>query len=117
MNITLFDWESEFPSSNISSIDFDTTEYLHHTLIGVLLLEEAFIYLLISSLFRELERDEDFRQYFARIFRFLLITVLDVCAIVVHKIIVDENTLSQYPLRVDGLFLICLNLVFLAFFP
>lgn len=126
VNFTQFDWEQGF-SSNISSIQAETTEYLHHSVINIILCEEAFIYVLISSLIRELERHQErhqgdellrpFAALAARSFRCGLIATLDIAAIFVHSVIIDEETVSQYPLRIDGVLLIFLNLMFFVFLP
>lgn len=130
MNFTQFDWDREF-STNISVIKADTTEYLHHSVLNIILFEEAFIYILISSLIRELEGSQErhrerrrgneilrpFAALAARSFRCGLIATLDIAAIFVHSVIINEETISQYPLRIDGVLLIFLNLMFFIFLP
>lgn len=111
VNFTQFAWEHDL------SVKTDSTEKLHHTLIGILLLEAAVIYFLISTLFRNFNRDEEFPLFIARSFRFSAITILDTCAVIVHQRIVNEETSLQYPLRFDGLLLMYLNLWLLIFLP
>jgi hypothetical protein len=109
--------KSEFSTHHDFSSPPDLTERLHHTLIGILLLEAAFVYLLISALFQRPESDDDFRRLCARWFRFFSISILDACTIIVHKVVVNEETSSQYPLRIDGYLLVCLNLTLLCILP
>lgn len=95
----------------------DLAEKLHHTLIGILLLEAAFVYLLISALFQRPEPDDEVRRLFARWFRFCSITILDACTFIVHTVVVNEETSRPYSLRFDGYILMCLNLALLCILP
>jgi branched-subunit amino acid transport protein len=112
-----FAGKSEFPTHHDFSSPPDLAERLHHTLIGILLLEAAFVYLLISALFQSPESDDDFRRLLARWFRFCSITILDACTIIVHKVVINEETSSPYSLRIDGYLLMCLNLTLLCILP
>lgn len=112
-----FAGKSEFPTHHEFSSPPDLAERLHHTLIGILLLEAAFVYLIISALFQRPEGDDDLRRLFARWFRFFSITILDACTIIVHKVVVNEETSSPYSLRLDGYVLMCLNLALLCILP
>lgn len=107
----------ELPAQPDFSTPPDFAERLHHTLIGILLLEAAFVYLLISALFQRPEGDDGLRRLLARWFRFFSITILDACTIIVHRLVVNEETLTPYSLRIDGYLLMCLNLALLCILP
>lgn len=113
-----FAGRSEFSTHHeVPSPPPDLAEKLHHTLIGILLLEAAFVYLLISALFQRPEENDEVRRIFARWFRFCSITILDACTIIVHTVVVNEETSTPYSLRLDGYLLMCLNLALLCILP
>lgn len=112
-----FGAKSEFPTHHEVPSPPDLAEKLHHTLIGILLLEAAFVYLLISALFQRPEGEDELRRLFARWFRFCSITILDACTIIVHIVVVNEETSTPYSLRLDGYLLMCLNLALLCILP
>ncbi len=109
VNFTKLNWEHEF----LSGSDPGTSnESLHHTLISIFLLESAVIYISASLLLQSFERDDAiYQQLSIRTIRFSAVSIIDACTILIHKIVVNVETQTLYPLRLDTLLLMCLNLL------
>ena len=112
INLTRYNWEHEF-SLNESAID---TERLHHTLISIIQLEAALVYVWISLLWRYFGSVQEL-HFLTRLLRFGLVTLLDASTLFVHALIVNEKSSAQYSIRLDAIFLMCLNLLLMAYIP
>ena len=113
LNSPMLNWDNELASSN----DLATSsEFLHRVLLSVFLIESGAIYFSASLLLRTLQRDDEIYQNLCvRLIRFAAITIIDACAILIHNIVLDLDTQTQYPLRLDSLTLMCLNFLLFVF--
>lgn len=115
LNFTMLNWDREITSrSDLAT----SSEFIHHALISVFLVESAAIYFSASLLLRSLQRDDEIYQNLCvRSIRFAAISIIDACAIVIHEIVLDLDTQTQYPLRLDSLTLMCLNFLLFVSVP
>lgn len=115
LNSTMLNWDREFTSrSDLAT----SSEFLHHALISIFLFESAAIYFSASLLLRSLQRDDEIYQNLCvRSIRFAAITIIDACAILIHQFVIDLDTQTQYPLRLDSLTLMCLNFLLFVSVP
>lgn len=115
LNSTILNWGYELTSrSDLAT----SSEFIHHALISVFLVESAAIYFSASILLRSLQRDDEIYQNLCvRSIRFVAITIIDACAILIHKVVLDLDTQTQYPLRLDSLTLMCLNFLLFVSVP
>lgn len=115
LNFTMLNWDHEFTSrSDLAT----SSEFLHHALISIFLVESAAIYFSASILLRSLQRDDEIYQNLCvRSIRFAAISIIDCCALLIHSIVLDLDTQTQYPLRLDSLTLMCLNILLFVSVP
>lgn len=115
LNFTMLNWDHEFTSrSDLAT----SSEFLHHALISIFLVESAAIYFSASILLRSLQRDDEIYQNLCvRSIRFAAISIIDLCALLIHSIVLDLDTQTQYPLRLDSLTLMCLNILLFVSVP
>lgn len=111
----VLNWDHEFTSRSDPAT---SSEFLHHALISIFLVESAAIYFSASILLRSLQRDDEIYQNLCvRSIRFTAISIIDFCALLIHNIVLDLDTQTQYPLRLDSLTLMCLNFLLFVSVP
>lgn len=115
LNSTMLNWDHDLASrSDLAT----SSEFLHHALISVFLIESGAIYFSASLLLRSLQRDDEIYQNLCvRLIRFAAITIIDACAILIHNIVLDLDTQTQYPLHLDSLTLLGLNFLLFVSVP
>lgn len=113
VNFTKLNWEHEL---SLPNSPIDAAEYLHHTLITIFLLESAAIYCSASLILQQLQREDAiYQQLSLRTIRFCAVAIIDACTILIHRVIFNAETQALYPLRLDALVLMCLNLLIFIF--
>lgn len=113
VNFTKLNWEHEL---SLPTSPIDEAEYLHHTLITIFLLESAAIYCSASLILQQLQREDAiYQQLSLRTIRFSAVAIIDACTILIHQVIFNAETQALYPLRLDALVLMCLNLLIFIF--
>ncbi|MCJ1467219.1 hypothetical protein MMC07_005842 [Pseudocyphellaria aurata] len=115
LNSTMLNWDHGLASKSDLAA---SSEFIHHALICVFLVESAAVYFSASLLLRALQRDDEIYQNLCvRAIRFAAITIIDACAILIHEIDLDLDTQTKYPLRLDSLTLMCLNFLLFIYVP